>query len=296
MRNEAIARPKAVGKPVARPRALQLRHLGPRALLYAVLLVGAAAMLFPFAWMVSTSLTSDAQLFVTPPQLIPSPAQPQNYSRVADLYPILTFVKNSLIVAGVSTTLQLLTSAMAAYAFARLCFRGSNVLFLVYLATLMVPLQVIIAPLFIEMRYLGFVNTYPGLILPGIASAFGTFLLRQAFLTLPRELEEAAFIDGASHWTVFRRIVLPLSGPSLATFGIFAFMASWNSFLWPLVVTNSLDLMTLPVGLSNLQGQYSTAWNLVMAGSTISVIPILIVYLAAQRYVVRGVALSGIKG
>ena len=126
--------------------------------------------------------------------------------------------------------------------------------------------------------------------------ATGDFLLRQAFLTLPRELEEAAFIDGASHWTVFRRIVLPLSGPSLATFGIFAFMASWNSFLWPLVVTNSLDMMTLPVGLSNLQGQYSTAWNLVMAGSTISVIPILIVYLAAQRYVVRGVALSGIKG
>jgi multiple sugar transport system permease protein len=296
MRNGAIARPKGARAAAPLPRRLKLRRLGPRALLYVVLTIGAAAMLFPFAWMVSTSLTSDAQLFVTPPQLIPSPAQPENYTRVADLYPVLAFMRNSLIVAGVSTSLQLLSSAMAAYAFARLSFRGSNLLFLVYLATLMVPLQVIIAPLFIEMRYLGFVNSYPGLILPGIASAFGTFLLRQAFLTLPRELEEAAFIDGASHWTVFRRIVLPLSGPSLATFGIFAFMASWNSFLWPLVVTNSLDMMTLPVGLSNLQGQYSTAWNLVMAGSTISVIPILIVYLAAQRYVVRGVALSGIKG
>lgn len=267
-----------------------------RVLLYTALLLGAGAMLFPFAWMVSTSLTSDAMLFATPPQLIPSPAQPDNYGRVADLYPILTFIRNSLIVAAFSTTLQVLTSAMAAYAFARLHFRGSNVLFIVYLATLMVPLQVIIVPLFIEMRYLGFVNSYPGLILPGIASAFGTFLLRQAFLSLPRELEEAAFIDGASHWKVFSRIVLPLAGPSLATFAIFAFMASWNSFLWPLVITNSLDLMTLPVGLSNLQGQYSTAWNLVMAGSTISVIPILIVYLAAQRYVIRGVALSGIKG
>ena len=279
-----------------RSRRVTLRRLGPRALLYAALLVGAAAMLFPFVWMVSTSLTTDAQLFVTPPQLIPSPAQPENYTRVADLYPILTFLKNSLIVAGVATSLQLLTSAMAAYAFARLHFRGRDVLFIVYLATLMVPLQVIIAPLFIEMRYLGFIDSYPGLILPAVASAFGTFLLRQAFLTLPHELEEAAFLDGASHWTVFWRIVLPLSGPSLATFGIFSFMASWNSFLWPLVVTNSLDLMTLPVGLSNLQGQYSTAWNLVMAGSTISVIPIVIVYLLAQRYVIRGVALSGIKG
>lgn len=296
MRNGAIARPKGPRAAAPLPRRLDLRRRGQRALLYAVLLVGAAAMLFPFAWMVSTSLTSDAQLFVTPPQLIPSPAQPENYTRVADLYPVLAFMRNSLIVAGVCTSLQLLSSAMAAYAFARLSFRGSNLLFIVYLATLMVPLQVIIAPLFIEMRYLGFANSYPGLILPGIASAFGTFLLRQAFLTLPRELEEAAFIDGASHWTVFWRIALPLSGPSLATFGIFAFMASWNSFLWPLVVTNSLDMMTLPVGLSNLQGQYSTAWNLVMAGSVISVIPILIVYLAAQRYVVRGVALSGIKG
>ncbi|HMC02927.1 MAG TPA: carbohydrate ABC transporter permease, partial [Cellulomonadaceae bacterium] len=173
---------------------------------------------------------------------------------------------------------------------------GRDALFLVYLATLMVPLQVIVVPLFIEMRFMNFVNSYPGLILPSIASAFGTFLLRQAFLGLPRELEEAAFIDGASHWTVFRRIVLPLSGPALATFGIFAFMASWNSFLWPLIVTSSQDLMTLPVGLSNLHGRYATAWNLVMAGSTISVIPIVLVYLVAQRHVVRGVALSGLKG
>jgi multiple sugar transport system permease protein len=270
--------------------------LGSRGLLYAALLVGAGVMLFPFVWMVSTSLTSDGQLFVTPPQLIPSPVQPDNYGRVADLYPILTFLRNSLLVALVSTSFQVLSSAMAAYAFARLRFRGADGLFLVYLATLMVPLPVIIAPLFIEMRYLGLINSYPGLILPGVASAFGTFLLRQAFLTLPRELEEAAFVDGASHWTVFWRIVMPLSKPALATFGIFAFMASWNSFLWPLVITNSLDMMTLPVGLSNLQGQYTTAWNLVMAGSTISVIPILFVYLAAQRYVIQGFATSGIKG
>ena len=253
-------------------------------------------MLFPFGWMIATSLTSDSQLFVTPPQLIPAPLVPDNYVRVAEAFPIGRFLVNSLLVAGISTSLQVGTSAMAAYAFARLRFRGRDVLFLLYLATLMVPLQVIIVPLFIEMRLLGLVNTYPGLILPAIASAFGTFLLRQAFLSLPRELDEAAFIDGASHWTVFRRIVLPLAGPALATFGIFAFMASWNSFLWPLVVTSSQDLFTLPVGLSNLHGRYETAWNLVMAGSTISVIPIVAVYVIAQKHVIRGVALSGIKG
>jgi multiple sugar transport system permease protein len=283
-------------RPSARPGRRRLRRKAGDAALYTVLLAIAAIMLFPFAWMVATSLTPDAQLFLTPPRLIPSPLQPENYGRIADAFPIGRFVVNSLVVAVASTVLQVTTSALAAYAFARFAFRGRDGLFLVYLATLMVPLQVTIVPLFIEMRFLGFVNSYPGLILPGIASAFGTFLLRQAFLNLPRELEEAAFIDGAGHWTVFRRIVVPLSLPALATFGVFAFMASWNSFLWPLVVTSSQDLMTLPVGLSNLQGRYETAWNLVMAGATVSVIPILAVYIVAQRHVVRGVALSGLKG
>jgi multiple sugar transport system permease protein len=296
MRSEPFHQPSAVVPMASGLRARSAGWLVPRAGLYVALSIGAAAMLFPFLWMVATSLTSDAQLFVTPPTLVPTPLVPENYARVAEAFPIERFLLNSLVVAAVSTTLQIATSAMAAYAFSRLRFRGREAIFLVYLATLMVPLQVTIVPLFVEMRYLGFVNTYPGLILPTIASAFGTFLLRQAFLSLPRELDEAAFIDGASHWTVFRRIVLPLSGPALATFGIFAFMASWNSFLWPLIVTSSQDLMTLPVGLSNLHGRYETAWNLVMAGSTISVIPIVIVYVIAQKHVIRGVALSGLKG
>lgn len=292
--------PVRAAAPLALPMTATRRFVWRRPLrrvpLYLALTGVAALMLFPFGWMIATSLTSDSQLFMTPPQLIPAPLVPDNYVRVAEAFPIGRFLVNSLLVAGISTSLQVGTSAMAAYAFARLRFRGRDVLFLVYLATLMVPLQVIIVPLFIEMRLLGLVNTYPGLILPAIASAFGTFLLRQAFLSLPRELDEAAFIDGASHWTVFRRIVLPLAGPALATFGIFAFMASWNSFLWPLVVTSSQDLFTLPVGLSNLHGRYETAWNLVMAGSTISVIPIVAVYVIAQKHVIRGVALSGIKG
>jgi multiple sugar transport system permease protein len=272
------------------------RRTGGRMLLYVALAGGGLAMLFPFAWMISTSLKPDLAVFSTPPQLIPRPLQAGNYSKVVDVFPVWRFLMNSAIVAVISTTLQVATSAAAAYAFARMKFRGSNVLFLVYLATLMVPFQVTIVPLFIEMKYLHFVDTYPGLILPTIASAFGTFLLRQAFMQLPKELEEAAFVDGAGHWTVFTKIVLPLVKPSLATFGIFAFMASWNSFLWPLVIISSQRLMTLPVGLANLQGEHFTAWNLVMAGTTISVIPIVAVYLLAQKHIVRGVVLSGVKG
>lgn len=272
------------------------RRISAELPIYLALIAGALVMVFPFAWMVSTSLTADAQLFVTPPRLIPDPAQPENYARVADAFPIGRFALNSAVVAIVTTLLQLITSAMGAYAFARIRFPGREALFIVYLATLMVPIQVLVVPLFIEMRLIGQVNSYGGLILPGIASAFGTFLLRQYFLSLPVELEEAAWMDGASRWTIFSRIVLPLSGPALATFGIFAFMASWNAFLWPLLVVSDTDLMTLPVGLSNLHGRYVTDWNLVMAGATLSVIPIVIVYLAAQRYVVRGIALSGLKG
>lgn len=273
-----------------------VRRIGPRALLYVLLAIGGLAMLFPFAWMVSTSLKPDVAVFQTPPQLIPKPFQPSNYSTVVDIFPVWRFLINSVLVAVVSTTLQVGTSAMAAYAFARIKFRGSGALFMVYLTTLMVPFQVTIVPLFVEMKYLHFVNSYPGLIVPSIASAYGTFLLRQAFLSLPAELEEAAFVDGASHWTVFTRIALPLVRPSLATFAVLSFIASWNSFLWPLVIISSQNLMTLPVGLSNLQGEHLTAWNLVMAGATISVLPILLVYLVAQKQIVRGFVLSGVKG
>jgi multiple sugar transport system permease protein len=272
------------------------RRLAPRTLLYLLLVIGGLAMLFPFAWMVSTSLKADIGVFATPPRLIPKPFEPSNYSKVVHLFPVWRFLINSAVVAVIATTMQVGTSAMAAYAFARMKFRGSNLLFLLYLATLMVPFQVTIVPLFIEMKYLHFVNSYPGLILPSIASAYGTFLLRQAFLSLPAELEEAAFVDGAGHWTVFTRIVLPLVRPSLATFGVLSFIGSWNSFLWPLVIISSQKLMTLPVGLANLQGEHLTAWNLVMAGATISVIPILAVYLIAQKHIVRGFVLSGVKG
>lgn len=263
---------------------------------YALLILAALVMVVPFLWMLSTSLKPDQYVMSMPPQLIPNPITFASYTRLAELYPIGRMIFNSFFVAILTTLGQLVTCAMAAYAFARMRFRGSTILFLLYLATLMVPQQVTITPLFILVRYLGWINSYPGLILPGLFSAFGTFLLRQFFLTLPRELEEAAFLDGASHWTVFTNVILPLAGPALATLAVFAFMGSWNAFLWPLFVVNDPELMTLPVGLATLHGRYLTQWNLVMAGSVIAVVPMLVVYLLAQRYFVQGVVLSGIKG
>ena len=162
---------------------------------------------------------------------------------------------------------------------------------------MMIPLQVVIVPLFIEMRNLSLVDTYAGLLLPTIVSSFGVFLLRQAFLALPTELDEAAFIDGAGHFSVFFRILLPLIGPALATFAVFAFMATWNSFLWPLVITQASDRhVTLPVGLSRLSGRFSTDWNVIMAGSVMTIVPIVAFYLITQRWVIRSVAFSGLKG
>jgi multiple sugar transport system permease protein len=185
---------------------------------------------------------------------------------------------------------------MVAYAFARIEFRGRNLVFLLYLATLMVPFQVTITPLFILMRIFGWINTYQGLILPGVFSAFGTFLLRQAFLTIPKEYEEAAYMDGATPLTNFLKIILPLSKPALATLSVFAFMGSWNSFMWPLFIVREETLMTLPVGLATLQGRWLTEWNLVMAGTVITVLPMLLLYLVAQKYLVQGYVMSGLKG
>ena len=264
--------------------------------MYAVLVASALTMIVPFLWMLSTSLKTDQYVLATPPQFFPRPLTLASYVRLAELFPIERMFANSLLVATLTTGGQLLTCSMAAYAFARMNFRGRNALFLIYLATLMIPFQVTITPLFILMRYLGWINTYQGLILPGVFSAFGTFLLRQFFLTIPREFEEAAYMDGASRWTVYWRIILPESKPALATLGVFSFMGSWNAFLWPLFVVRDVELMTLPVGLATLHGRWLTQWNLVMAGTVITVLPMLIIYLLAQQYFVKGVALSGLKG
>ncbi len=274
----------------------QLNRRMGRAGLYLLLILSALLMIVPFAWMISTSLKTGQFVLTMPPQLIPNPPTLDSYRRLFELYPIGRMLFNSLVVAGLTTLGQLVTCSMAAYAFARLKFRGHKLVFLLYLATLMVPFQVTITPLFIEMRIFGWINTYQGLILPGVFSAFGTFMLRQAFLTIPVEYEESAYMDGASPLTIFLRIILPLSKPAVATLTVFAFMGSWNAFLWPLFIVREQQLMTLPVGLATLQGRWLTEWNLVMAGTVITVLPMLLLYLLAQRYLVQGFVLSGLKG
>ncbi len=256
----------------------------------------AILMLMPFVWMLSTSLKSAGAVFEYPPTFVPNPFRWDNYTRLFEVLPFARFFLNSVIVAASVTILGVATSAMAAYAFARLRFPGREALFLGYLGTLMIPAQVVIIPNFILLRTLGWIDTYQALILPAAFSAFGTFLLRQYFLTIPSELEDAAVVDGASHWQIFTRVVLPLSGPALSALAIFTFLFNWNSFLYPLVVTNSTNMSTLTVGLNTLQGQYNTAWTLLMAGSVLALLPVLIVFLLAQRYFIKGITLTGIGG
>jgi len=270
------------------------RSLSGKIALYAAVLVGAAIMLFPFLWTVITSITPEGSLADGPTVFVDHPTL-NAYRTLLDAMPIWRIILNSLGVAIASTALQLVTGSMAAYGFARLHFPLKNVIFGFYLATLMVPLQVLVVPLFIEMKTLNLQDTYFALLAPTIASAFGVFLLRQAVTAVPMELDEAATIDGAGHLRIFTTIVLPLIRPALATVAVFAFMGSWNSFLWPLVVIRSPEFMTLPLGLSTLQGQFTTQWDVVMAGSVVSIVPIAIVYLLAQRHIIAGVAHTGIK-
>jgi multiple sugar transport system permease protein len=268
--------------------------LGRSVVLHVVIVLGALVMFFPFYWTIVTSLTSDSGLSSTP-QLLPADASLASYAQLFSQLPFARVVGNSLLLAVITTLVQLFTSATAAYAFSRLPFRGRTVVFGIYLATMMIPLQVLVVPLFAELRAFGLVDTYLGALLPTFAAAFGIFLLRQAMNQVPIELDEAASLDGAGHFRIFWTVILPNIRPALATLAVFAFMGSWNSFLWPLVVLRSPELQTLPVALAGLQGQYTTPWDIVMAGSVISILPMLAIYLFAQKYVIQGVANAGLK-
>jgi multiple sugar transport system permease protein len=255
-------------------------------------------MVLPFLWMLSTSLKAQEYILQTPPQLIPNPITLESYTGLAERIDLVRTFFNSAFVALVGTAGQIVISAMSAYAFARLEWPGRNQVFLLYLTTMMIPAVVMVIPQFILVRNLGWMNTYAALIVPGLFSAFGTFLLRQAFLTIPKDFEEAAFVDGANHFTIFWRIIMPLSLPSLATLGVFSFMGYWNNYLYPLFVARRDEVMTLPIALATLQAgpRALTEWNMVMAGSVITVLPILVAYLLAQRWFVSGAISSGIKG
>ncbi|MBS1251794.1 MAG: L-arabinose transport system permease protein AraQ [Anaerolineales bacterium] len=264
--------------------------------LHLALLLGSVFVLLPFLWMLSTSLKEPAADCIIPPRWIPSNFAWSNYTEATTVMPFGRFYLNSLVVAICVTLLQILTASLAAFAFARLRFQGRDAIFLLYLATLMIPFQVTMIPNFALVRFLGWFDSYKALILPPAFSAFSTFLLRQYFRGIPLELDEAARIDGASSFRIWWQIIMPLSRPALAALSIFTFLASWNDFLWPLVITNSLEMRTLPVGLSAFQGQFNVQWHLLMAGAVIALIPVLVVYVAAQKQFIQGITLAGMGG
>jgi len=249
----------------------------------------------PFLWMLTTSL-KPVRLTYTPPYLIPTHFEWHNYTKAWHAAPFARFYFNSLIMTLVITTGNLLLGAMAAYAFARLRFPGRNVIFLIFLGTMMVPFHVTLIPSYLIVNYLGWIDTYQALTVPRLVSAFGIFLLRQYFMTIPLELDEAALIDGCSRWGVLWRIILPLSKPAISALLIFSFLFAWNDFLWPLVVTNDPAMRTIQLGLAMFQGKYGTQWTLLMAGAVTATLPGILVFFLGQRQFIEGIALTGLKG
>jgi multiple sugar transport system permease protein len=267
------------------------------ALRHAGVALAALSFLFPFFWMVSNALRSDREVFAVPPRLLPAHVQWHNFVEAWQYLPFGRFFLNSAFVASATTAIVLCVSSLSAYAFARLRFPGRGGLFILWLATLMVPQAVIVIPLFLMMGALGWTDSYLGLIVPVAFSSFGTFLLRQFFLTIPQELEDAARIDGASHLRILLTIILPLSLPALGLLALFTFTGQWNAFLWPLIVVNSPEHATLPLGLTMFQGQQGTQWTYMMAGATISMAPGLVLTVLMHRYIFKGVAIgSGFGG
>jgi multiple sugar transport system permease protein len=265
-------------------------------LLVGVLSVLALSMLLPFLWMLSTSLMNDLEVYQFPPKFIPSVVRWSNYVEAMSLQPFGRYFLNSLIVAGVSVLGQLTFCSMAAYAFARLRFPARDKIFALYLSTMMIPAIVTIIPAFLIITTFGWVNTYWALFTPTLSSVWGIFLLRQFFLTIPKELEDAARVDGASDLVVFFRVILPLSRPALATLAIFTFMGSWKDFLWPLIVTNRADMRTVEVGIASFNSLYATDWPHQMAATVVVMIPVIVIFLIAQKHFVRGITLTGLKG
>ena len=273
-----------------------MRRLALDAVIYVLLLIGLLSVILPFVYMLASSLENATQIGSLTPQFWPNPFVWTNYQRVWTDLPMARYFLNSVVVSVTITVGQLLTASMAAYAFARLRFRGRSSLFTLYLGTLIIPSQVTLIPNYLIVRDLHWHNTYMGLIAPFVVSVFSTFLLRQFFLTIPRDLEDAARIDGANHWQIYWLIILPLARSALATVVILTFLASWNNFLWPLVVVDSPDLRTVPLAITAYQGQYAIAWGPLMAAATLSLAPVLLVYVLMQKYVIEGIAVTGQGG
>lgn len=267
-----------------------------RVLLYIVLILIAVIMVVPFFWMLSTSLKTQYDAVKIPPVWIPDPPQWENYVKLFTEQPMFQFMLNTIKIVFFVVLGQLFFSSLAAYSFARISFKGRNVVLFFYIATLMVPGQVTMIPTYLMFAKAGLTDNHLALILPAFFSAFGVFLLRQFFMSLPRELEEAAEIDGCNPFMTYWRIMLPLVVPAMLTLGVFTLMNTWNDYMGPLIYLSSPEKYTMTLGIAYFKGVYTTQWNLVMAGSIVSVMPILIAYLCAQKYFIEGIAFSGVKG
>ncbi|SCL63820.1 carbohydrate ABC transporter membrane protein 2, CUT1 family [Micromonospora citrea] len=287
--------PSRTGAPAARRApGTALR----RAALYAALVALALVFLTPLVWMVVTSLKTYTGAQRIPPTWLPSPVSGYGYEQILNnsANPVLRWFLNSMLAATLHALLVLATASMAAYALARMRFRGRRVLFALIVGTLFVPPTSLIIPNFLIVDELNWVDTLAVVVVPGAASAFGVFFLRQFFLSLPRELEEAAVLDGAGQWQIFWKVVLPLSKPALATLAVLSFLTNWNDFLWPIFVLFSPEMLTLPPGLGLLQGAYNTDYPVIMAGAVLASVPVLILFVLAQRHIIQGVSRSGLKG
>ena len=264
---------------------------------YIILIIGAISMIVPFLWMISVSFMTEGQIFANPPEIIPNPFMFSNYVHIFHKIPFAAYFLNSAIVSVLTTIFQVLFSAMAGYAFARAKFKYSNVLFFLFLVTMMVPPQVNIIPLFFLMRTFNWIDTYRALILPGLFGGFGVFLMRQWFLGMSSEIEDAAKIDGCNFARIFFQIALPSSLPALVTLAIFTFITSWNSFMWPLIVTNSESVTTLPVALAQFKGSFREVlqWGDLMACSVILSLPVLVVFILGKKYFINDVIAGGLK-
>lgn len=272
------------------------RRLFGRFALYAVLILLMLFFLLPLVWMLTTSFKPFQEVLQS--NWLPRQPTLENFSGIFNdpSIPVIRWFINSLIIASLYTLLILTVDALAGYAYARFEFPGRNLIFGLLLATLVMPGLMFLIPNYITVSRFGWINQYQGVILPGLASVFGVFFMRQFFQSLPRELEEAARIDGAGPWTIFSRVMLPLSSGALATLGVLEFMRSWNDFLWPLLIMQDRTMQTLPAGLATLQGQYTFDYGKLMAGATVTAVPVLVIYLFLQRYIVKSVAMTGLKG
>lgn len=293
----ALATPKPQGGPRRPARPFRPRRI----ILYLAVIGGALIYAMPFVWMLSTSVKPQAEIFLIPPRWLPSVWQWENYTLPWDNLPMLTFYKNTIIVTALNIIGTLASSSIVAFAFARMRFRGRGVLFLIVLATMMLPRQVTLIPLYLFWSKLGLLNTFGPLVIPAFFAqsfygSFSIFLLRQYMLSIPLEMDEAARIDGASWFQLYWRVILPLSSPALGVVAIYNFTAHWNDFLEPLIYLNRPNMFTLPLGLGLLNGRYGGEMQQIMAQTALSIIPVLLVFFLAQRNYVQGVVISGVKG